>query len=98
MSRGRRKSGTNPKVLSHYNITSNTISIFRMVDDKRQDLKLTDGKEIDATKMSRFIRINELRLVTEYNPVVTKDPHIQSPAFTSRTKYCPLTDFFAPDT
>ncbi|KAM7182491.1 endoplasmic reticulum resident protein 27 [Macrochelys suwanniensis] len=60
---------TNPEVLSHYNITSNTISIFRMVDDKRQDLKLTDGKEIDATKMSRFIRINELRLVTEYNPV-----------------------------
>ncbi|CAM2098116.1 unnamed protein product [Caretta caretta] len=60
---------TNPEVLSHYNITSNTISIFRMVDDKRQDLELTDGKKMDATKMSRFIRINELRLVTEYNPV-----------------------------
>ncbi|XP_074980359.1 endoplasmic reticulum resident protein 27 isoform X2 [Caretta caretta] len=61
---------TNPEVLSHYNITSNTISIFRMVDDKRQDLELTDGKKMDATKMSRFIRINELRLVTEYNPVI----------------------------
>ncbi|EMP31812.1 Endoplasmic reticulum resident protein 27 [Chelonia mydas] len=60
---------TNPEVLSHYNITSNTISIFRMVDDKRQDLELTDSKKMDATKMSRFIRINELRLVTEYNPV-----------------------------
>ncbi|XP_067415060.1 endoplasmic reticulum resident protein 27 [Emydura macquarii macquarii] len=60
---------TNPEVLSHYNITINTISIFRMVDNKRQDLEITDGKEIDATKMSRFIRINELRLVTEYNPV-----------------------------
>ncbi|XP_024064329.2 endoplasmic reticulum resident protein 27 [Terrapene carolina triunguis] len=60
---------TNPEVLSHYNITSNTISIFRMVDDKRQDLELTDGKKIDATKMSRFIQINELRMVTEYNPV-----------------------------
>nr|XP_006125982.2 endoplasmic reticulum resident protein 27 [Pelodiscus sinensis] len=60
---------TNPEVLSHYNITSNTISIFRLVDNKRQDLEITDGKEIDVTKMSRFIKINELRLVTEYNPV-----------------------------
>uniref|UniRef100_A0A674IPK4 Endoplasmic reticulum protein 27 n=1 Tax=Terrapene triunguis TaxID=2587831 RepID=A0A674IPK4_9SAUR len=33
------------------------------------DLELTDGKKIDATKMSRFIQINELRMVTEYNPV-----------------------------
>uniref|UniRef100_A0A452GN26 Uncharacterized protein n=1 Tax=Gopherus agassizii TaxID=38772 RepID=A0A452GN26_9SAUR len=65
---------TNPEVLSHYNITSNTISIFRVVDDKRQDLELTDGKKTDAAKMSRFIQINELRMVTEYNPVVTKDP------------------------
>ncbi|XP_032640532.1 endoplasmic reticulum resident protein 27 [Chelonoidis abingdonii] len=60
---------TNPEVLSHYNITSNTISIFHMVDDKRQDLELTDGKKIDAAKMSRFIQINELRMVTEYNPL-----------------------------
>uniref|UniRef100_A0A8C8SW44 Endoplasmic reticulum resident protein 27 n=1 Tax=Pelusios castaneus TaxID=367368 RepID=A0A8C8SW44_9SAUR len=60
---------TNPEVLSHYNITINTISIFRMVDDKRQDLEITDGKAIDVAKMSRFIQINELRLVTEYNPV-----------------------------
>uniref|UniRef100_A0A8C8VRB9 Endoplasmic reticulum protein 27 n=1 Tax=Pelusios castaneus TaxID=367368 RepID=A0A8C8VRB9_9SAUR len=74
MSRGRIQDvpfglSTNPEVLSHYNITINTISIFRMVDDKRQDLEITDGKAIDVAKMSRFIQINELRLVTEYNPV-----------------------------
>ncbi|XP_006024291.1 endoplasmic reticulum resident protein 27 isoform X1 [Alligator sinensis] len=60
---------TSPEVLSHYNITINTISIFRRVDENRQDLEITDGKEMDATKFSRFIQINELRMVTEYNPV-----------------------------
>uniref|UniRef100_A0A8B9QHB7 Endoplasmic reticulum protein 27 n=1 Tax=Apteryx owenii TaxID=8824 RepID=A0A8B9QHB7_APTOW len=38
-------------------------------DDDRRDLDITDGKEINAEKMIRFIRMNELRLVTEYNPV-----------------------------
>uniref|UniRef100_A0A7M4DYE7 Endoplasmic reticulum resident protein 27 n=1 Tax=Crocodylus porosus TaxID=8502 RepID=A0A7M4DYE7_CROPO len=60
---------TSPEVLSHYNITINTISIFRRVDENRQDLEITDGKEMDATRMGRFIQINELRMVTEYNPV-----------------------------
>lgn len=40
------------------------------VDNKRQDLEIRDSKEIDATKLGRFVRINELRWVTEYNPLV----------------------------
>ncbi|XP_048357199.1 endoplasmic reticulum resident protein 27 [Sphaerodactylus townsendi] len=56
-------------VLSHYNVTVSTVSLFRVVDDKRQDLEIRDSKEIDATKMERFVRINELRWVTEYNPL-----------------------------
>ncbi|XP_010084340.1 PREDICTED: endoplasmic reticulum resident protein 27, partial [Pterocles gutturalis] len=38
------------------------------VDNDRRDLDISN-KDVDAEKMSRFIRINELRLVTEYNPV-----------------------------
>ncbi|NXG44448.1 ERP27 protein, partial [Psilopogon haemacephalus] len=38
------------------------------VDNERKDLDL-NNKDIDADKMTRFVRINELRLVTEYNPV-----------------------------
>ncbi|XP_026557586.1 endoplasmic reticulum resident protein 27 isoform X2 [Pseudonaja textilis] len=60
---------TSSQVLSHYNITQNTISVFRMVDNKRQDLEIQDGKKVDVAKLSRFIRINELRWVTEYNPM-----------------------------
>lgn len=50
------------------------------VDENRQDLEITDGKEMDATRLSRFIQINELRMVTEYNPVVINDLHHPHPA------------------
>ncbi|XP_053107855.1 endoplasmic reticulum resident protein 27 [Hemicordylus capensis] len=57
------------EVLSHYNVTVNTVSLFRMVDNKRQDLEIEDIKGIDASKLSRFVQMNELRWVTEYNPM-----------------------------
>nr|XP_056702514.1 endoplasmic reticulum resident protein 27 [Euleptes europaea] len=60
---------TSSDVLAHYNITVSTVSLFRVVDNKRQDLEIRDSKEIDATKLGRFVRINELRWVTEYNPL-----------------------------
>uniref|UniRef100_F7ET41 Uncharacterized protein n=1 Tax=Ornithorhynchus anatinus TaxID=9258 RepID=F7ET41_ORNAN len=58
------------EVLAHYNITENTVSLFRQVDDKRLDMKIPDEKKIDATRMSRFIEMNKLHLVTEYGPMV----------------------------
>uniref|UniRef100_A0A8D0GJY4 Endoplasmic reticulum protein 27 n=1 Tax=Sphenodon punctatus TaxID=8508 RepID=A0A8D0GJY4_SPHPU len=60
---------TDLEVLSHYNITTSTISLFRMVDNQRIDLEIKDDNKIDDTKMGRFIRIHELHMVTEYNSV-----------------------------
>ncbi|KAF0883848.1 ERP27 protein, partial [Crocuta crocuta] len=60
---------TDSEVLAHYNITGNTISLFRLVDNERLDLESKDVESIDASKLSRFIEINSLYLVTEYNPV-----------------------------
>ncbi|KAJ6656334.1 hypothetical protein lerEdw1_003837 [Lerista edwardsae] len=60
---------TSSDVLSHYNVTTNTVSLFRMVDKKRQDLEIKESDGIDASKLSRFVRINALRWVTEYNPM-----------------------------
>ncbi|KFV41556.1 Endoplasmic reticulum resident protein 27, partial [Gavia stellata] len=37
-------------------------------DNDQRDLDM-NSKDVDAEKMTRFIRMNELRLVTEYNPV-----------------------------
>ncbi|XP_026719080.1 endoplasmic reticulum resident protein 27 [Athene cunicularia] len=38
------------------------------IDNDRRDVDM-NGNDVDAEKMTRFIRMNELRLVTEYNPV-----------------------------
>ncbi|XP_075285666.1 endoplasmic reticulum resident protein 27 [Opisthocomus hoazin] len=59
---------TSPAVLSHYGVAANTITLFRRVDNDRRDLDM-NSEDVDAKKMIRFIRMNELRLVTEYNPV-----------------------------
>ncbi|XP_057285531.1 endoplasmic reticulum resident protein 27 isoform X1 [Pezoporus wallicus] len=59
---------TSPAVLSHYGVEANTVTLFRMVDNQRRDLDMNNN-DIDAEKMTRFIRINELRLVTEYTPM-----------------------------
>ncbi|XP_066040706.1 endoplasmic reticulum resident protein 27 isoform X1 [Chamaea fasciata] len=37
-------------------------------DSDRRDLDM-NNRDVDAEKLTRFIRMNELRLVTEYNPV-----------------------------
>ncbi|XP_019498829.1 PREDICTED: endoplasmic reticulum resident protein 27 [Hipposideros armiger] len=60
---------SDPEVWAHYNITGNTISLFRLVDNEQLDFESEAPESIDATKLSRFIEINSLRLVTEYNPV-----------------------------
>ncbi|NXN18214.1 ERP27 protein, partial [Indicator maculatus] len=59
---------TSPEVLSHYGAAANTVTLFRMIDNDQRDLDLNNNA-IDAEKMTRFVRMNELRLVTEYNPV-----------------------------
>ncbi|XP_032915096.2 endoplasmic reticulum resident protein 27-like [Catharus ustulatus] len=57
-------------VLSHYGVSANTVALFRTVDNDRRDLDM-NNREVDAKKLVRFVRINELRLVTEYDPVVS---------------------------
>ncbi|XP_009569847.2 endoplasmic reticulum resident protein 27 [Cuculus canorus] len=55
-------------VLSHYGVAANTVTLFRRVDNDRMDLDM-NSKDTDAEKITRFVRMNELRLVTEYNPM-----------------------------
>ncbi|XP_058719656.1 endoplasmic reticulum resident protein 27-like [Poecile atricapillus] len=55
-------------VLSHYGASENTVAVFRRVDNDRRDLDMNNG-DVDAKKLTHFVRMNELRLVTEYNPV-----------------------------
>ncbi|XP_040263506.1 endoplasmic reticulum resident protein 27 [Bufo bufo] len=60
---------TNKDVLKHYKIKSNTVSIFRQTDYFRDDLVVEETAELNTAKLYRFLTINDLRLVTEYNPM-----------------------------
>ncbi|KFP77577.1 Endoplasmic reticulum resident protein 27, partial [Apaloderma vittatum] len=59
---------TSSAVLSHYGVAANTVRLFRRVHNDRRDL-VVNSKDVDADKITHFIRMNELRMVTEYNPV-----------------------------
>ena len=47
------------------------------MDNEQLDLQSEAMENIDANKLSRFIEINSLHLVTEYNPVVNNSPCLQ---------------------
>ncbi|XP_048193363.1 endoplasmic reticulum resident protein 27 [Perognathus longimembris pacificus] len=55
------------EVLRHYNITGNAISLFRLVDNQQLNLEDQALAGLEPATLSRFIRTNNLRLVTEYN-------------------------------
>ncbi|XP_018617059.1 endoplasmic reticulum resident protein 27 [Scleropages formosus] len=57
------------EVWSIYNISSDTISIFRKADLHQENLQLSDVKKLDSDGLKRFFSINELRYITEYNAV-----------------------------
>ncbi|XP_078286583.1 LOW QUALITY PROTEIN: uncharacterized protein LOC144611387 [Rhinoraja longicauda] len=55
-------------VWKSFNISRNTISLFKKFDEGRADYLVEEGHlEPNVTKIVRFLRIHELRLVTEYN-------------------------------
>ncbi|GCC37102.1 endoplasmic reticulum resident protein 27 [Chiloscyllium punctatum] len=49
-----------------YNISQNTISLFKKFDEGRVDFPFNDG-ELDHDQIIPFLRQNEMRLVIEYN-------------------------------
>ncbi|XP_010120202.1 PREDICTED: endoplasmic reticulum resident protein 27 [Chlamydotis macqueenii] len=54
----------------HSRLEIKSCQVSLQVDNDRRDLDM-NSKDVDAEKITRFIRMNELRLVTEYNPVTS---------------------------
>ncbi|CAB1344550.1 unnamed protein product [Coregonus sp. 'balchen'] len=48
-------------------IVSDTIAIFRKADNHQENLQLSQTKKVEADGLARFITMNELRYITEYN-------------------------------
>ncbi|XP_016114267.1 endoplasmic reticulum resident protein 27-like [Sinocyclocheilus grahami] len=55
------------EVWAKYGIASDTISIFRKADLHQEHLKLSEAKKIDGDGLARFMTINNIYYVTEYN-------------------------------
>ncbi|XP_026116556.1 endoplasmic reticulum resident protein 27 [Carassius auratus] len=58
---------TEKEVWAKYGITSDTISIFRKADLHQEHLKLSEAKKLDADGLARFMTMNNIQYVTEYN-------------------------------
>ncbi|MED6290034.1 hypothetical protein CHARACLAT_008960 [Characodon lateralis] len=52
-----------------FNISSDTITLFRKVDNHEENLVLAMAKKLDADGLVNFITTNEVRYITEYNQV-----------------------------
>ncbi|CAM4619721.1 unnamed protein product [Leuciscus chuanchicus] len=55
------------EVWAKYGIASETISIFRKADLHQEHLNLSEAKKVDADGLVRFMTMNNVRYVTEYN-------------------------------
>ncbi|XP_072348670.1 endoplasmic reticulum resident protein 27 [Scyliorhinus torazame] len=56
----------NITVWKKYNITNNTISLFKKFDEGRIDYEFKD-MEVEPSQVIQFLRLHEMRLVIEYN-------------------------------
>ncbi|XP_032896138.1 protein disulfide-isomerase-like [Amblyraja radiata] len=59
----------NVKHFAKYNITRDTVALFRKFDERRVDYELADGHEMQKNPLVKFIKVNALPSVTEYNHV-----------------------------
>ncbi|XP_050967577.1 endoplasmic reticulum resident protein 27 [Labeo rohita] len=55
------------EVWAKYDIASDTISVFRKADLHQEHLKLSEARKIETDGLTRFLTINNIQYVTEYN-------------------------------
>ncbi|XP_051877246.1 protein disulfide-isomerase-like [Pristis pectinata] len=59
----------NAKHFVKYGVTRDTVILFRKFEEKRVDYEITDENRLEKNILTKFIKVNELHLVTEYNQV-----------------------------
>uniref|UniRef100_A0A674D9B7 Endoplasmic reticulum resident protein 27 n=1 Tax=Salmo trutta TaxID=8032 RepID=A0A674D9B7_SALTR len=64
---------SNKEAWAKLSIVSDTLTIFRKADNHQDNLQLSETKKVEADGLARFITMNELRYITEYNQVVVTD-------------------------
>ncbi|XP_072416386.1 protein disulfide-isomerase-like [Chiloscyllium punctatum] len=54
-----------------YSISTDTVILFRKFEEERLDFKIANGSTLEKDKLTKFIKVNELHLVTEYNQMTS---------------------------
>ncbi|XP_059510023.1 protein disulfide-isomerase-like isoform X4 [Stegostoma tigrinum] len=54
-----------------YGISTDTIILFRKFEEERLDFKIANGSSLEKDDLTKFIKVNELSLVTEYNQMTS---------------------------
>ncbi|XP_048408437.2 protein disulfide-isomerase [Stegostoma tigrinum] len=54
------------EALEKYGISKNTITLFKKFDDQRADLEIEAESGLTKEDLNKFIRVNEMHLVTEF--------------------------------
>ncbi|XP_078415417.1 protein disulfide-isomerase-like [Cetorhinus maximus] len=57
----------NAKHFAKYGITRDTIVLFRKFEEERVGYEIADGSRLEQDDLTKFIKVNELHSVTEYN-------------------------------
>ncbi|XP_041093703.1 endoplasmic reticulum resident protein 27 [Polyodon spathula] len=60
---------SDPATWEQYHINTSTVSVFRKTDSRHEALELREERKVDSDTMARFVKINELHYLTEYNAV-----------------------------
>uniref|UniRef100_A0A3Q3W8M9 Endoplasmic reticulum protein 27 n=1 Tax=Mola mola TaxID=94237 RepID=A0A3Q3W8M9_MOLML len=57
------------EVWADYNLSSDTITLFRKADNRQENLVTAKANKLEADGLVNFITVNEIRYITEYNQV-----------------------------
>uniref|UniRef100_A0A4W3IT15 protein disulfide-isomerase n=1 Tax=Callorhinchus milii TaxID=7868 RepID=A0A4W3IT15_CALMI len=57
-----------------YGVTKDTVTLFKKSEDKQVNYESAERNRLDKDNLTKFIRVNELSLVTEYNRLVSSGP------------------------
>ncbi|XP_019939577.2 endoplasmic reticulum resident protein 27 [Paralichthys olivaceus] len=60
---------TAKEVWAEYQLSSDTITLFRKADNHQDNLVVADAKKLETDGLINFISVNEIRYITEYNQV-----------------------------
>uniref|UniRef100_A0A3B4AT17 protein disulfide-isomerase n=1 Tax=Periophthalmus magnuspinnatus TaxID=409849 RepID=A0A3B4AT17_9GOBI len=75
---------SSPEVFNKYEVTADSVVLFKKFDEGRVDFPLTEEGKLDKQNLTSFIQENSLELIIHFTPEVNTHDHL------SHTVLCPI--------